>query len=144
MEQNKISQFRGKYYFLSNFYPATVTYDGLTYQNSEAAFQAQKCVSFSEKEPFTKMLPDEAKKEGRFVHLRDDWEDVKYSVMEEIVRAKFYQNPDIRERLLKTGDAYLEEGNFWGDRTWGVVNGNGKNWLGEILMKIREELKKEG
>lgn len=43
--------------------------------------------------------------------------------------------------MLATGDAYLEEGNTWGDRIWGTVNGSGANRLGVILMQIRAELK---
>ena len=48
-----IDSFRGKYYFLSNFFPAEVTYNGLTYQNNEAAFQAQKTYSKEERIEFT-------------------------------------------------------------------------------------------
>ena len=61
--------------------------------------------------------------------------------MREIVEAKFEQNPQLREMLLATGDAYLEEGNTWGDRTWGTVNGVGANNLGRILMDVREGLR---
>lgn len=61
--------------------------------------------------------------------------------MYEIVKAKFTQNEDLKQRLLETGDMYLEEGNTWGDRTWGTINGKGQNRLGKILMKVREELK---
>ena len=61
--------------------------------------------------------------------------------MEEIVRAKFRQNTELADKLLATGDAYLEEGNTWGDRVWGTVNGSGANRLGVILMQIRAEIK---
>ena len=63
--------------------------------------------------------------------------------MEEIVRAKFTQNPKLKEQLLSTGDAILIERNTWNDRYWGVDirSGVGKNHLGKILMKIRSELK---
>ena len=61
-----------------------------------------------------KLNPSEAKKLGRRVNLRKDWEAVKVKIMEEIVRAKFTQNPDLAEKLLATGDAYLEGGQHMG------------------------------
>ena len=60
--------------------------------------------------------------------------------MEEALRIKF-SNPKLRKALLDTGDEYLEEGNTWGDQYWGVCNGVGKNKLGKLLMKIRQEIK---
>lgn len=139
----KIDSFQGEYFFLSNFYGAPVTYEGLTYQNNEAAFQAQKCSDTKDREAFTNMNPSEAKKEGRKVLLRKDWEQIKMSVMAGIVKAKFEQNEELAKKLLATGDAYLEEGNDWGDRIWGTVNGQGANCLGMILMNTREELARE-
>ena len=138
----KINSFRGEYSFLSNFYEAPVEYEGLTYRSSEAAYQAQKCADPKECEAFTTMHPAEAKKAGRTVTLRKDWEDVKISVMTGIIRAKFEQNPDLAERLIATKDIYLEEGNNWGDRVWGTVNGEGANNLGLILMDTRKFLRK--
>lgn len=139
----KIGFFQGEYFFLSNFYGAPVTYEGLTYQNNEAAFQAQKCSDTKDREAFTNMNPSEAKKAGRKVLLRKDWEQIKMSVMAGIVKAKFEQNEELAKKLLATSDAYLEEGNDWGDRIWGTVNGQGANCLGMILMNTREELARE-
>ena len=138
-----IDSFRGKYYFLSNFFPAEVTYNGLTYQNNEAAFQAQKTYSKEERIEFTTLEPRDAKRRGRRVRLRRDWEQVKDRIMEEIVRAKFSQNEELKEQLLATGDAQLVEGNRWNDRYWGVDirSGVGENHLGKILMKVRSELR---
>jgi NAD+ synthase len=137
---NKIDDFRGAYRFLSNFYDAPVTYLGVTYANNEAAFQAQKCTDNTVKAMFAKLNPSEAKRLGRNVQLRPDWETVKYDIMYEVCKAKFEQNDDLREMLLDTGDAYLEEGNTWNDRCWGTCRGVGENHLGKILMKIRDEL----
>lgn len=137
-----INNFRGKYFFLSNFYMAPVTYEGITYTNSEAAFQAQKCENPENRKTYADMNPSEAKKAGRRVTLRKDWESVKFTVMYEIVKAKFEQNPVLRLKLLATGSAHLEEGNTWGDTIWGTVNGIGKNMLGRFLMTIRLELSK--
>jgi predicted NAD-dependent protein-ADP-ribosyltransferase YbiA (DUF1768 family) len=61
--------------------------------------------------------------------------------MERCVRYKFTYDAELRQKLLATGDAILEEGNDWGDRVWGVVDGVGKNRLGKILMKVRDELR---
>lgn len=140
----KIDSFRGKYYFLSYFFPAPIIYDGLIYQNNEAAFQAQKTLEKTDRKVFTQLAPAEAKRRGRHVRLRDDWEEIKDGIMEEIVRAKFSQNPRLKAELLATGEAQLIEGNTWNDRYWGVDvrSGIGKNHLGIILMKVRSELKK--
>ena len=139
---SSIESFRGKYYFLSNFFPAEVTYNGLTYQNNEAAFQAQKTLSKEERKSFTTLAPNIAKRKGRQASLRKDWEQVKDRIMEDIVRAKFSQNEGLKKQLLATGDAQLVEGNSWNDRYWGVDNrtGIGENHLGVILMKVRSEL----
>lgn len=140
-----IDRFREEHDFLSNFYPARVEYQGLIYQNAEAAFQAQKCRTDEEKSEFCGLPPNMAKKLGRQVELRDDWEELKVGFMEEIVRAKFFQNPDLGKRLLATGETPLAEGNTWGDTCWGVDSrtGQGENHLGRILMKIRAELARE-
>ena len=141
----KIDHYRGEYAFLSNFWEVPVTYKGLTYGSNEAAFQAQKCMTEEEKMEFTQLRPSASKKLGRRVKFRPDWEDVKVGIMEEIVRAKFTQNEELKALLLATGEAYLEEGNTWHDTCWGVdaKTGEGLNHLGRILMKIREELQRQ-
>lgn len=137
-------EFKDNYFFLSNFYTCKLTYDGLTYFNSEAAFQAQKTLDRNERIKFTAVRPGEAKRLGRRLKLRTDWDDIKVSIMYDICLAKFTQNPELKKALISTGDMYLEEGNDWGDRFWGTVDGKGENNLGKILMKIRDELKVGG
>lgn len=134
-----IDSFTGDYEFLSNFYNCPVIYNGLRYQNSEAAFQAQKLKSNMDRVPFTKLTPSQAKRLGRQVQLRDDWEEIKLMEMFNIVYCKFKQNPDLAKKLADTGDTYLEEGNTWNDTYWGVCKGVGENKLGKILMTIRNE-----
>ena len=145
MTLDKIDQFRGDFFFLSNFYEAPVNYRGLTFPNNEAAFQAQKCLDPEEQQRFTQLSPREAKHLGRQVALRPDWEKVKEQLMEEIVLAKFTQHPDLAALLMATGDKLLIEGNRWNDRYWGVDlrSGTGKNRLGAILMKVRKRLREE-
>ena len=123
---NKIDSFRGENYYLSNFYERPVTYDGITYKNNEAAFQAQKCISYEDRKQFSVLNASEAKRLGRKVSLRPDWESIKVDVMTDIVHAKFEQNKDLAEKLCNTDTAFL---------------GNGKNLLGHILMSERDYLK---
>ena len=139
---NTIDDFRGKYFFLSNFYSHPVTWEGIIYPTNEHAFQAAKTLNSKERQRIAlATTPGYAKSMGRKVKLRSDWEQVKYNIMRQIVFAKF--NSNLGDRLLATGDAYLEEKNWWGDKIWGVCDGEGKNWLGEILMSVRAELKAE-
>ena len=135
--------FSGEEDFLSNFYPAYVTYNGITYPNSECAFQAQKILDANIQKEFSLLTnPRSAKSKGRKVPLRYDWEDVKYNIMEEIVRAKFTQNPQLKKQLLDTGNKQLQERRkCFPDKVWGMtLKGVGENRLGKILMKIRSEL----
>ena len=128
---NKITSFQGEYAFLSNFYYAPVIFEATQYITSEAAYQAAKTLDKKERLKIRKAkTPGAAKKLGQKVTLRDDWEDIKWDVMFGIVWQKFTQNKDLTEKLLATGDAELVEGNWWGDVTWGVCNGKGKNHLG--------------
>ena len=140
-----IDRFDGDYAFLSNFYPSSIfdSNDGLTYPTVEHFFQAKKSVILKERELISKAdTPGRAKRMGRKVQLRSDWEDIKLLVMEDALRRKF-SKPRFRAALLATGDEELVEGNYWGDTFWGVCNGTGKNHLGKLLMKIREDLRNE-
>lgn len=141
-DQDVIDCFRGDYYFLSNFYTAHFKYNGLAFRNSEAAFQAQKTDDVSVMVLFGDLKGGEAKKLGRRVQLIEDWEQKKIKVMCNVVKEKFKQNEDLKSRLFETGNVYLEEGNQWGDTYWGVCNGRGKNILGQILMKVREDFRR--
>lgn len=136
-----INEFKGKYYFLSNFYESPITWRGITYKNNEAAFQSAKTNDENLRKSFSSLNPSQAKAKGRRIKLRDDWEEVKFDIMFEICFAKFSQNEDLRLKLISTQDQHLEEGNTWGDKIWGTVNGIGQNNLGKILMRVREEVK---
>lgn len=81
-----------------------------------------------------------AKREGYKVKLRENWEDIKIDVMYQIVLAKFSQNEFLKQKLIATGREWLEEGNTWGDRTWGTVDGVGNNYLGKVLMAVQSVL----
>lgn len=138
-----ITRFSGEYEFLSNFYIVPVRWDNRVYTSSEAAFQSAKTLDPTIREQFAEMTPSEAKRRGRKVVLRDDWESVKDKVMRDVVAAKFVQHPELAIKLLDTGDATLLEGNSWHDTYWGVDEHTlkGQNHLGKILMDIRDKLK---
>lgn len=139
--KKKIERFRGPYEFLSNFHPVVVELDGMKYVSVEHAFQAAKTLNSGERNWVAAAAnPGEAKKRGRKVALREDWEDVKLQVMLDLLRQKFTEHPILERDLLATGDADLEEGNWWGDTFWGTVRGEGDNWLGVLLMHVRKEL----
>lgn len=140
-----ISEFDGEFRFLSNFWPAKVTLGNMEFPSVEHAFQAAKTLNMQQRAAIRDCAtPGQAKRMGRKVALRPDWESVKVDIMKQLVWAKF-KNPTLRKMLLATGDALIEEGNNWNDRFWGICpprSGNGLNHLGNILMKVRDHIAK--
>lgn len=144
-----IDRFSGEYDFLSNFYEAPVLYYvdkvemELPFPTSEHAYQFAKLdpltVQMDQISFFQLCTPGQAKRHGRKVQIRSDWEQVKIPIMEKILRSKF-EDELLRYKLLQTGTQELVEGNNWGDTFWGVCNGKGSNHLGKLLMKIRRDL----
>lgn len=135
-----ITRFSGDHAFLSNFYPATVTWLGVEfYPTVEHAYQAAKTEDPQGREMIRQATtPGIAKRLGRKVPMRRDWDEIKLNVMLNLVHQKFYDHDDLRRMLLDTGDQMLIEGNTWGDTFWGVYKGFGYNHLGHILMQVRD------
>jgi len=179
-----IAGFFGDYYWLSNFYqthfqgrfcPAHIidlsafeNFSHPYYDNVEAAYQVSKSSLWLDKvankkslselcEKFSNYKPEEAKKQGRLLDLRKDWDDVKLDIMELCIQAKFdwQRNPYLCMKLIKTGNKKLVELNWWGDEYWGcsfdLEKDNhpayhylkGQNKLGELLMERREQLRED-
>lgn len=142
-----IDSFTGKYRFLSNFEhaPIRIRIDKMDLQGDsvEHLYQALKATNAKDR---MKILscgqPGAAKRWGSKIKCRPDWEEKKVGFMRALVLAKFQQNPRLAQRLLDTGNAELVEGNWWGDRFWGVCRGLGENQLGRILMWVRAELRR--
>ena len=137
--------FSGEHEFLCNFYNHKFEFEERSYPTSEHAYQAAKTHQEHEKDGIAGAWgPGLAKKLGRRVKLREDWNEVKNDVMYRVLQAKF-SDKRLRQKLIDTGDMELVEGNTWGDCYWGVdINsGIGENHLGKLLMKLREELKNE-
>lgn len=140
-DDSNIKGFFGEYRWLSNYEPCLVEYEGITYQSSEAAFQAAKCANKEDRKQFIGISAAASKVLGRQISLRNDWEKVKLQVMEDVLTSKFNKNAYLRRLLIETGTKFLEETNWWNDTFWGVCKGVGTNHLGIILMKIRSKLK---
>lgn len=148
-----IDNFAGDWAFLSNFYLCAVTLDGITYDCVEKAYQAAKTNDPQEREQIRMaQTPGQAKRKGKTVTLRTDWEAEKGYVMGRLLRQKFAPGTFLAQRLLATGQAKLIEGNNWHDNYWGVCNcdkckrqhpNGGQNILGKTLMKIRRELNEQ-
>ena len=103
MEQ--IKSFAGTYDFLSNFFEAPLEYADQKWPSSEHAYQAMKTKNRFERELIAKLdSPGKAKRAGKKLELREDWEDVKDSIMLGILYAKFDQNPELKLKLLATGE----------------------------------------
>lgn len=137
----KITTFRDENYFLSNFYPSTIRWDGKLWKTVEHAYAANKTENKDQQELIRcAPTPAIAKKLGRSVILRKDWSIVKIDIMENLLELKF-SNPLLRPMLINTGDAELIENNNWNDKFWGVYKGEGENNLGKLLMKIRKRIR---
>lgn len=158
-----IAEFQDDYRFLSNFWFLPLGYtikldgflgltDDLQYTTVEHAYQAAKSLDMNDRVAITRISnPGTAKRYARTIQVRSDWESVKLPLMIDLVRQKF-QVPSLQQKLLNTGDAILIEGNHWHDNYWGICEckackqkyygeNEAKNWLGRILMKIRDQLK---
>ena len=135
-----IDRFTKEHSFLSNFYPVHIVYEGISYQSVEAAFQASKCTDYKDKLEFKDLTPVQAKHKGRQVTLPPNWERDRVNIMKKLLELKF-EHPELAQKLKDTGaHTALIEGNTWNDTFWGKCNGIGKNMLGKLLMKLRDEL----
>ena len=127
----KITQFRGRYHFLSNFYPAQVWYEKQSYQSVEHAWQAAQCADPRQRAWIRDApSPRAARERGQSVTQRDDWDSVHVDVLRQLTRQKFHHHPRLRAALVDTGHALL-------------IDGTDTNTLGLILMEVRMEAQQE-
>lgn len=142
MPSDTIDRFSGEYRWLSNFWLVPIDYNGHIYHSTEHAFQATKAANEKDREQVANSkTPGDAKRRGRQVKIRSDWEEVKLNIMRELLRAKFTTGSNLAQKLIATGNVKLVEGNHWGDTFWGIDDRRGgENWLGVLLMQRRHEL----
>lgn len=129
--------FKGEFYFLSNMYPCKVIYNGINYGSSENLFQALKCANSCDMTKFVGIHPIQAKKLGRTIEMKKNWEKIKINRMRLALYSKFKYNPELVDKLLEVKEVIREDNN-WNDTFWGVYHGCGKNVLGQLLMEIRD------
>lgn len=142
-----MTMFRGELEYLSNFSPYPAWFDGWKFPTAEHAFQAAKTLDTGVRTGFLQGSPGEAKRLGRRVEMREDWEQVKLMVMRQVLASKFTMTPQIGYWLLATGIYPLVETNTWHDNIWGdcecgrpACQQPGQNLLGISLMRLREFL----
>ncbi len=142
----------------SQWHPAVFTVDGVRYSCAEQFMMAEKARLFGDEETRVAILaaasPRDHKALGRKVRSFDSarWADACREVVYRGNIAKFSQNADLRELLLATGDRTLAEASPY-DKIWGIgltaddpnatdrTAWSGRNWLGEVLMRVRAELR---
>jgi N-glycosidase YbiA len=144
MDRIEFYSTKDEYGFLSNFAPYPIVVDGRAWPTSEHYFQARKFPDAQYQETIRQAKsPMIAARLGRSrkVPIRPDWEQVKDDNMLAALRTKFAQHESLRQALLATGDAMLVEHTkndcYWADGG----DGTGRNRLGELLMKVRKELR---
>lgn len=148
-----IYEFRGQYYFLSNYYSALeepIELDGLLFPSVEHAYQAAKTTDEVKRRQIQQAKsPGNAKYLGRSLKssMRKDWDSIKLQVMRALIEQKFTKNKSLCDRLVKTGNKKLIEGNNWNDTFFGMVKKDekwiGENNLGKILMDTRTKLSRK-
>ena len=157
--ENGIFGFFNEHRYLSNYHllDIPITLFGYDYVTTEAAYQAAKSNDKEIHQQFSFIVdPKEAKRAGQLIEIREDWPLVKDFCMYEVNRQKYSKNRILLEKLLGTGDRYLEETNWWGDNYWGYcISGTrtevlkqlphppgtvGLNKLGHTLMTLRTAL----
>lgn len=138
-------KFKGNSPF-SNYYPCKVYFDGIVFLSSEAAYQSHKTNKEHIWKFFSNLSPDDSKALGRALIIREDWEEIKYKLMYNVIACKFTQNPELLQLLLKTTGSYLvEDTTGWHDNIWGNCdcpvcrNIKGQNLLGRALTEFRED-----
>ncbi len=152
-----INKFEGRFRFLSNFYPCKIEHKGIKYPSVEHYYVAMKVTEmqlidgvYYTAADFRELIsripnPADVKKVGQRIKVRKDWDEKKLDFMTWAVKEKF-KDETLAEMLLSTGEQDLIEGNWWHDKFWGICtcpkcNNTGDNNLGNILMRIRDEIK---
>lgn len=148
--------FYGKTHPLSQHHPCKFIVGETTYYSAEQFMMAQKALLFNDAEIFHKIMntkdPIRQKRLGRQVANFNDevWNQYKLRIVYDGNKAKFTQNPELKEYILETDDTHLIEASPR-DRYWGIgfsaekaverKKDWGENMFGKILMKLRDDIR---
>lgn len=142
--------------WLSNFYPCVIDISGIKFPSAEHTYQYTRAIRLGDPQMANMILraknAKEAKKLSYNVKSNDVWDKDKIDVMRKINNEKFMQNPELCEKLVRTGQSTLIEATvdgFWGAKavinSTAIKNGTwtGANFMGKILMETRTEMRRE-
>jgi predicted NAD-dependent protein-ADP-ribosyltransferase YbiA (DUF1768 family) len=138
-----IKGFKGKYEFLDNMFNCHINFNGEEFINSESAYLANIIKDTKQKSKFYRTTGMEANKLVHRMNIREDLNSICINLMYEILKCKFNQNNRLKIKLIETNTDILIYYNYWGETFWGICNDKGNNFLGKILMIIRDEFIKE-
>lgn len=142
----------------SQWYDVCFEVDGVKYHTTEQYMMASKARLFGDEDTLDEIMnaatPSDYKKLGRKVKGFEPtlWDEKKLDIVVKGNKAKFGQNPDLKEYLLSTRDAILVEASPF-DKIWGIgldretaINGSVEDWKGEnllgcALMEVRDWLR---
>ena len=147
-----IGSFSGDLEFLSNMYKIPIYFNESKYDNfqpdfkiypsSENLYQALKCKYIKDRELFQNVDPYKSKRIGRSIEIRSDWDNVRLEAMQVAIDLKF-KNIELAEKLIDLPDDKIIEFNNWGDRFFGICNGEGLDHLGKILRAKKQQIIKD-
>ena len=138
----KVCGFQGEYDFLNNDYPCKIfcQEDGLTYSNVTSALIAHKTNDIGARRKIARLSGAKARKKESLLYGNDEYEYTKDDILYKLLYIKFNSNNKLKEKLLSTKNKQLLNIVSYPDTEYGIYLGNGKNNLGKMLMKLRDEL----
>lgn len=147
-----VGSFSGDLEFLSNMYKIPIYFNESKYDNfqpdfkvypsSENLYQALKCKYIKDRELFQNVDPHKSKRIGKTIEIRSDWDNVRLEAMKLAIDLKF-KNIELGEKLIDLPDGKIIEFNNWGDRFFGICNGEGLDHLGKILRAKKQQIIKD-
>jgi ribA/ribD-fused uncharacterized protein len=134
-----------EYYVFSNFSAFAIQWKGHFCMTTEHAYHTEKFEDENlQREIRATMSAHDSQKLAQTYKdkYRSNWNEIKASIMKEILHAKVAQHPYVKKKLLESGKRTLIE-DSWRDAFWGWgPNKDGQNMLGKLWMEVREEVRK--